>query len=163
MSKLKYPLLTISSDIEQPYQYSIGRHGGRLVMELRDNKKILGSKCPQCGRVYLPPRQVCGRCFKKMDKFAEVSSRGTIDSFTVVYFSFIDSETGEKQPVPYGFARIMLDGAYSGFLHFLEESNLDKIKIGLRVEAVFKEKRTGNFRDIKYFKILENEGDEKLS
>ena len=157
MSKLKYPLLTISSYIEQPYQYSIGRYGARLVRELRDNKKIVGSKCPKCGRVYLPPRKVCGRCFKKMDEFAEVSSRGTLDSFTVVYFSFIDPETGEKKPVPYGYGCIMLDGANSSFIHFIEESNLDKLKIGLRVEAVFEEKRTGNFRDIKYFRILENE------
>jgi uncharacterized OB-fold protein len=163
MGKEKYPLLTITSELEQPYSYSLGRYGERLVRELRDHKKIVGSKCPQCGRVYLPPRQVCGRCFKRMDEFVEVSTKGTIDSFTVVHFSFIDPETGEKRPVPYGFGRIMLDGAYSGFVHFLEESNLDKLKIGLRVEAVFEEKRTGNFRDIKHFKIVEDEGDENTS
>ena len=158
MPKEKYPLLTISSDTEQPYNYSIGRYGGRLVRELKDNKRIMGIKCPKCGRVYVPPRQVCGRCFKKMDEFVEVSNIGILDAFTVVYFSFIDPETGKKRPVPYGYGRIKLHGADSEFLHFLEESDLEKIKIGMRVKAVFEEKRTGSFRDIKYFKIMEDGG-----
>jgi uncharacterized OB-fold protein len=155
MSKERYPLLTVSSEIEQPYNYSLGRYGSRLVKELKD-KRIVGIKCPKCAHVYVPPRQVCGRCFTKMDEFVEVSSKGILDSFTVVYFSFLDPETGKKRPVPYGYGRIKLDGADSEFLHFLEESDLEKIKIGMRVEAVFEEKRTGSFRDIKYFKIMED-------
>lgn len=156
MPKEKYSLLTISSNIEQPYNYSLGRYGGRLVRELKDNKRIMGIKCPKCGRVYVPPRQVCGRCFTKMDEFVEVSNSGILDAFTVVYFSFIDPETGKKKPVPYGYGRIKLHGADSEFLHFLEESDLKKLKIGMRVEAVFEEKRTGSFRDIKYFKIIKD-------
>jgi uncharacterized OB-fold protein len=156
MPKERYPLLTISSDIEQPYHYSLGRYGGKLVQELRDNERIIGSKCPKCARIYVPPRQVCGRCFTKMDEFVGVSNEGRLDSFTVVYFSFGDPETGKKRPVPYGYGRIKLDGADSEFLHFLEESDVNKLKIGMRVEAVFEEKRTGSFRDIKYFRLIEN-------
>jgi len=156
MSKEKYPLLTISSEIEQPYNYSLGRYGGRLVKELRDNKRIVGIKCPKCGRVYAPPRQVCGRCFTKMDEFVEISNKGTLDSFTVVHFSFLDPETGQKRPVPYGYGRMKLDGADSEFLHFLEESDIAKLKIGMRVEAVFEKNRSGSFKDIKYFKKIED-------
>ena len=72
----------------------------------------------------------------------------------MVYFAFIDPETGKERPVPYGYGRIKLDGADSEFLHFLEESDIEKLKVGMRVEAVFEEKRTGSFRDIKYFKIV---------
>jgi len=154
MPKGKYPLLTVHSEIEQPYNYSLGRYGSRLLRELRDNKRIVGIKCPRCGHVYVPPRQVCGKCFVKMDEFVEVSSKGVLDSFTVVYFSFLDPETGEKRPVPYGYGRIKLHGADSEFLHFLEESDIDKLKIGLPVEAVFRENRTGSFKDIKYFRVI---------
>mgnify|MGYP000132520858 CR=1 FL=1 len=154
MPKGKYPLLTERSEIEQPYNYSLGRYGSRLLKELRDNKRIVGIKCPRCGHVYVPPRQVCGKCFAKMDEFVEVSSKGVLDSFTVVYFSFLDPETGEKRPVPYGYGRIKLHGADSEFLHFLEESDIDKLKIGLPVEAVFRENRTGSFKDIKYFRVI---------
>ena len=40
MSKKRYPLLTISSEIEQPYNYSLGRYGGRLVTELKDKRGL---------------------------------------------------------------------------------------------------------------------------
>jgi uncharacterized OB-fold protein len=160
MSKKRYPLLTISSVIEQPYNYSLGKYGGKFVQELKNHKRIVGTKCPKCGHVYVPPRQVCGKCFSTMDEFVEVSSKGNLDSFTVVYFTFIDPETGRERPVPYGYGRIKLDGADSEFLHFLEESDIKKLKVGMRVEAVFEEKRTGGFKDIKYFKVV---GDEDSS
>jgi uncharacterized OB-fold protein len=156
MFKKKYPLLTISSETALPYNYSLGKYGGRLVMELKDNSRIVGIKCPKCGHVYVPPRRVCGRCFIEMDEFVEVSNRGILQSFTVVYFSFLDPETGKKRPVPYGYGRIKLDGADSDFLYYLEESDFEKLKIGVRVEAVYNENRIGSFKDIKYFKKVED-------
>jgi len=125
-------------------------------MELKHNSRIVGIKCPKCSHVYVPPRQVCGRCFIEMDEFVEVSNRGILQSFTVVYFSFLDPETGKKRPVPYGYGRIKLDGADSDFLYFLEESDFKKLKIGVRVEAVYNENRIGSFKDIKYFKKVED-------
>jgi uncharacterized OB-fold protein len=54
-------------------------------------------------------------------------------------------------PVAYGI--IKLDGADTGFVHMLGEVDLDKIKIGMRVKAVFREdERKGNILDINYFK-----------
>jgi uncharacterized OB-fold protein len=156
MFKKKYPLLTILSGTALPYNYSLGKYGGRLVMELKHNSRIVGIKCPKCSHVYVPPRRVCGRCFIEMDEFVEVSNRGILQSFTVVYFSFLDPETGKKRPVPYGYGRIKLDGADSDFLYFLEESDFKKLKIGVRVEAVYNENRIGSFKDIKYFKKVED-------
>ena len=155
MFRKRYPLLTISSEIELPYNYSLGKYGGRLVTELKHNSRIVGIKCPECGHVYVPPRRVCGKCFIEMDEFVEVSNSGILQSFTVVYFSFLDPETGKKRPVPYGYGRIKLDGANSDFLCFLEESDFEKLKIGVRVEAVYNENRVGSFKDIKYFKKVE--------
>jgi len=31
-----------------------------------------------CGQVYVPPRQVCGRCFVSMSHWVELSPRGTL-------------------------------------------------------------------------------------
>jgi uncharacterized OB-fold protein len=45
-----------------------------------------------------------------------------------------------------------LDGATSGLVHLLGEVNLNDISIGMRVKAVFREARQGDYLDIKYFK-----------
>jgi len=148
-------LLTISSgEMSQPFNWSVGRYGSKFLTELRDHKKILGIKCPTCGRVYVPPRRVCGRCFVEMADWVELPPTGTLAAFTVLMFSFVDPDTGLERPVPYGYGYVKFDGADSTFPHFLEETDYKKIKIGSRVEAVFEEIRRGHLLDIKHFRII---------
>jgi uncharacterized OB-fold protein len=47
---------------------------------------------------------------------------------------------------------VKLDGADTGMVHFIGEVKPADIKIGMKVKAVFKDKREGNILDIKYFK-----------
>ncbi|MHC5081466.1 MAG: Zn-ribbon domain-containing OB-fold protein, partial [Planctomycetota bacterium] len=67
----------------------------------------------------------------------------------------LDIEGGVR---PYTPAVIEIDGASKGMgiLHMLEEVDPKKIKIGMRVQAVWKpaEERTGAITDIKYFKPI---------
>jgi uncharacterized OB-fold protein len=55
-------------------------------------------------------------------------------------------------PIVYGV--IQLDGADTGFVHMLGEVDSEQLRIGMRVQAVFKEKREASILDIKYFKLL---------
>jgi hypothetical protein len=155
MAKTEKKLLRLKWMDAQPFDWAVGRYGSKFLKELRDNKKLVGIKCPKCGFVYMPPRKVCGKCFVAMDELVEVSDKGVIESYTVVYFSFLDPETGKQRPVPYGYGFVKLDGADSCFMHFFEETDLKKLKIGLRAQAVFEENRTGSIADIKHFRIIE--------
>ncbi len=78
----------------------------------------------------------------------ELSDKGTLLSYTVVNYSEPYQPT--TPPIIYGI--IKLDGADTGFTHLLGEVDAEKLRIGMRVQAVFKEKREANIRDIKYFK-----------
>jgi len=70
-------------------------------------------------------------------------------------YAFIDPETGEQKPVPYGYGFIQLDGADTFFQHYIEIKDEKKVRIGARVEPVFSEERKGTIKDILYFKIVE--------
>jgi uncharacterized OB-fold protein len=141
------------------YQYSIGKLAVKYFEELKENKKILGTKCPKCGKVHYPPRAVCADCLVEMniDDMVELPPRGTLMGFTVVNYPFVDPNTGGIRPFPYGYAIFQLDGADTYTMHFLDETDPNKMKVGQRVEAVFKEKREGKFEDIPYFKIIKEE------
>lgn len=145
-----------SGESAQPFNWSAGAYGSKFLTEIRDNEKITGIKCPRCGRVYVPLRRVCGPCFEEMTELVPVSSEGTIATYSVVSFGFVDPSTGKKKPVPYGYAAIHLDGADSYILHFVDETDPEKMKPGDRVRAVFEEseKRTGSMMDIKYFELI---------
>ena len=133
-----------------PDTYTAGAVGSRFLIELRDNKKIMGTKCPACDLVYVPARSVCKYCFGKLDQFVEVSDRGTLQTYTVA------CQQNGVQPVdpPIIYGIIQLDGASTAMVHMLGEVDLEELQIGMRVKAVFKEKRVGSILDIKYFKPL---------
>ena len=53
---------------------------------------------------------------------------------------------------PYPVGIIKLDGADTGMCHLLGEMLVEDIKIGMRVEAVFRQDRKGNILDVAFFK-----------
>jgi uncharacterized OB-fold protein len=135
-----------------PNTYSAGAVGSRFLIELRDNKKIMGTRCPTCNLVYVPARSVCRDCFGELSEWVEVSQKGTLLTYTVA------CESNPIQPVstPIVYGIVQLDGADTGFVHMLGEVDPEKLKVGTKVKAVFKSKkeRQGSILDIKYFKPL---------
>jgi len=136
--------------INIPNTYSAGAVGSRFLIELRDKKRIMGTRCPACNRVYIPARSICKDCFGQLDEWVEVSSKGTVLTYA------IDHEVKPIQPmaIPIVYGIIQLDGADTGFVHILGEVDPEQLRVGMRVQAVFKKEREGNILDIKYFKPL---------
>lgn len=136
--------------VKIPNTYSAGAVGSRFLIELRDKKRIMGTRCPTCNRVYVPARSICKDCFGQLDEWVEVSSKGTVLTYAV------DHESKPIQPMatPIVYGIIQLDGADTGFVHMLGEVDPEQLRVGMKVQAVFKEERVGNILDIKYFKPL---------
>jgi uncharacterized OB-fold protein len=135
------------------FTYDAGATRSKFLTELRDHRKILGIRCPQCQQVYAPPRTTCTKCFVNMTEFVELAPTGTLTTYTIVY---------RPQPFyplepPFVYGIIKLDGADTGLVHFINEVDLQKVKTGMRVQAVFKKERTGSILDIQYFKPLAGE------
>jgi uncharacterized OB-fold protein len=150
-------LLTVHSrtDVEQVFHYSAGRYLNRFLTEMRDNARIIGVKCPKCGIVYAPPKEVCDPCYAEMTEPVEVGPEGTIRNYTILRAAIVDPETGETRPVPYTFGNVQLDGAGSLIQNYLEADDDSKIKVGARVVIEFRDERTGNMRDIKCFRVID--------
>jgi len=139
-----------SGHMETDYIYTMGIAGERFFNEIKKNGKIMGVKCKKCGLVYVPPRIYCERCFEKLEQWLDVGRRGTVHTYTIAHIE-ID---GSKLKEPTIYAVIKIDGTAGGFIHKIGEVDPEKIKIGMKVEAIFKpkEKREGSITDIRYFK-----------
>lgn len=138
----------VSGKLEIPYRYFAGEFLSRFFVELRDHKKILGVRCPTCAVVFFPPRSICGRCLSPLGEWVELGDTGTLQSFTVVRYS----EPTHPLQAPFVLGLIKLDGADTGMLHLIGEAELSALRAGLRLRAVFKEKREGEILDILYFR-----------
>lgn len=146
----KEPIKEIKKTIRVPYYWSAGYNTSRFFQEFKDNKVILGTRCTKCDSVLSPPARVCGRCFQETEGLFPVSDEGVVVSFAIIRLSF----PGQHTPPPYAYAMIRLDGTNTIFTHTIGEVDFDKIKTGMRVKAVWEEKRIGHLLDIKYFKPI---------
>lgn len=134
--------------IKVPYRYNMGKVTSKFFIEIRDHKKICGIRCVNCKITYVPPRSICGKCFSILQDWVEVSDQGTLETFTVVNYSTMVHPV----PAPIIYGIIKLDGADTGLAHLIGEADPEKLHIGMRLQAVFKDNRQGNMLDILYFK-----------
>ena len=136
--------------METDYIYTLGIAGEKFFVEIKENGRILGAKCKRCGNTFVPPRLYCEKCFDKLTEWVNLGSKGTVYTFTVAYIDIKGAKL--KEPVIY--ALIKFDEAEGGLVHKLAEVRPCEVKVGMRVEAMFKPQteRTGNINDIEYFK-----------
>lgn len=137
-------------DMEADYIYTLGVAGERFLKEIKENGRIIGAKCPYCNVVYVPPRMYCEKCFGKLGEWIDVGTIGVIHTFTI---ATIDVD-GKKLEKPVIYALIKFEGACGGLVHKIGETKPEKVKIGMRVEAIFKPsfERKASINDIRYFK-----------
>lgn len=135
-------------EVRLTLSYAAGETASTFFTTLRDHCRIMGTKCPQCGRVLVPARQFCPKCFMATTDWVEVGPRGNLISHTVVYHH------GPHQPrtVPFAYGIIRLDRADTNFVHLLGECEIDTIHNGMRLEAVFANNRGAGILDIAYFR-----------
>ncbi|MBI1884712.1 MAG: Zn-ribbon domain-containing OB-fold protein [Chloroflexi bacterium] len=146
-------IIVIPGRWDLPFRHTAGRVASRFFHGLKA-KRILALRCPRCQRVLMPPRPFCERCFQPLDDWVEVGQQGTLEAFTICYARF----TGLPDP-PYCLILVKLDGADSALQHLLGEVALEdvqsatqRIQIGMRLEALWREEREGGIKDIKYFR-----------
>lgn len=141
----------VEGKLALPYQYFAGRTGSRFLISLRDEKKIMGLKCEKCGKVFVPPRETCERCFGNIsENWVEVKSSGVVTNYTVVRYE----EPHQPVKPPYILALIKLDGADTPFTHIIKGIPISQMKEGLKVKAQFAKKPTNTIMDIECFRPI---------
>ncbi len=137
-------------DMECDYIYTAGVAGERFYIALRDEEKLLATRCEKCNITFMPPRLYCDNCFTELASFMEVPSKGVIESYTITYFD----RDGQALPEPEILAFVKIDKTDGGLIHRIGEIKPESLKIGSKVTAVFeaKKERKGALTDIKYFK-----------
>jgi hypothetical protein len=105
----------------------------RYLLGLQDGR-LLAQRCPQCGKVYIPPRGACPVDGVPTDVEVELPDKGIVTTFCIVNVPFY----GQRITPPYVAAYVLLDGADIPFLHLILDCPAEDVRMGLRVEAVWK-------------------------
>jgi uncharacterized OB-fold protein len=123
----------ITTPIHLRYQHSISPEETRYVRGLAEGR-LLGQRCPACGKVYLPPRGACPTDGVPTTDEVELSDKGTVTTFCIVNVPF----AGQKITPPYVAAYVLIDGADIPILHLILGVPADEVHMGMRVAAVWR-------------------------
>jgi uncharacterized OB-fold protein len=133
--------------IHVDYTASPGTAQARFLKGMAQGK-ILGERCPTCGKVYCPPRGSCPTDGVATAEQVELVGTGTVTTFCVVNIPF----AGQAVECPYVSASVLLDGADIPLFGLIQEIPWEEVRMGLRVEAVWADELKPTLESIKYYR-----------
>jgi uncharacterized OB-fold protein len=112
--------------------------------------KLLGARTGATGKLYFPAREADPATGKVLDEYVELPDKGTVTTFAIINIPF----AGQRIKPPYVAAYVLLDGADIPFLHLVSDIEAADVRMGMRVEAVWRPSEEWDFGidNIEYFR-----------
>jgi uncharacterized OB-fold protein len=123
----------ITTPIRLSYDHTVSPGESSYLRALAEGR-LIGQRCPACGKVYVPPRGSCPVDGVPTRDEVELPDTGIVTTFCVVNVPF----TGQRVPAPYVAASVLIDGADIAFQHLILGCPPDEVRMGMRVRAVWK-------------------------
>ena len=144
--------ITIPGRWDFEYRYFAGATASRFFAEIRDHRRIMGTRCAKSGRVLVPARSFSDAEYEPTRDWVETGPGGVLEVFTIVGTKF----PGLPDP-PFILGYVTLDGADTAILNHIvgvDLGDLDaaahKLMKRPRVKAVFKDEREGRITDFHF-------------
>ena len=118
-----------------------------------ENKKIIGNKCSKCGKVFVPPRKICGKCNETIqldNNWVNLPDTGTLLNYTITHYKVSD-RAARKTKKPQIIGMVQIDGSDTAIVYCLLNIEIEAVKIGMKLKIEWEEKPKGNPADIKGF------------
>ncbi len=102
------------------------------------------------GKVYFPPHGADPATGLPTTEFVELPDKGTVTTFAIINIPF----QGQRIKPPYVAAYVLVDGADIPFLHLVADVDAHEVRMGMRVEAVWRPREEWGFGidNIEYFR-----------
>jgi uncharacterized OB-fold protein len=142
---------SVRTPARMDYVYTAGGATTRFLNGIAQ-RKILGERAPG-GKVYVPSRGADPELGKPTSEQVELAHTGTLTSFCVVNVAFY----GQGMEIPYTAGLILLDGADLPMMCLLQEVDVNDVRIGMRLEAVWVDDADlkPSLESIKYFRPID--------
>jgi uncharacterized OB-fold protein len=127
------PVTMITTPVRLGYEHTTSAGESSYLRGLAEGR-LLGQRCPACGKVYIPPRGACPADGVPTTDEVELPDTGIVTTFCVVNVPY----QGQRVEPPYVAASVLLDGADIAFQHLILGCAPDEVRMGMRVTAVWK-------------------------
>ncbi|CAM3570357.1 Zn-ribbon domain-containing OB-fold protein [Mycobacterium colombiense] len=149
----KDPVTMIVTPVSLTIQHSASHEESAYLRAIAQGK-LLGAKTMSVsgekGKVYFPPHGADPATGQPTTEFVELPDKGTVTTFAIINIPF----QGQRIKPPYVAAYVLLDGSDIPFLHLVADIDAHEVRMGMRVEAVWKPREEWGFGidNIEYFR-----------
>jgi uncharacterized protein len=102
----------------------------RIPDDPAEPPRLLGSRCPSCGEAFFPRRLVCAKCLYEGTEDIELSTRGTIHTWTYCHVPLF----GKKDADVAGYGVAQVDLPEGPRVQSILSGERDDFAIGMDVE-----------------------------
>jgi hypothetical protein len=127
------PVTMLVTPISMEIQHTASYEESAYLRALKQGK-LIGARTGPGGKVYFPPHGADPATGRPTTEEVELSDKGVVTTFAIINIPFL----GQRIKPPYVAAYILLDGADIPFLHLIYEIDAAEVRMGMRVEAVWK-------------------------
>lgn len=99
--------------------------------------KLMAAKCNKCGSLLLPPKPVCTHCLSPDLKWAPLSGKGKLLTYTIIHVAPKQFES--MAPYPVGIMKLDEGPQLLAMIRGVEQ---DKLKIGMPLTLEFEKSST---------------------
>jgi uncharacterized OB-fold protein len=111
-------------------------------------KKLMGSRCENCGALYCPPRAICIKCGSDRLAWQQMSGKGKIATYSVILYGpmpFIREGYSREKPHCSGVIELEEGVNIAGQITGVDVAHPENIKIGTPVTVDFVERGSWHF------------------
>lgn len=143
------PVTMIVTPVSLTIQHTASHEESAYLRAIAEGR-LLGAKTGKNGKVYFPPHGADPATGQPTTDFVELPDKGTVTTFAIINIPF----QGQRIKPPYVAAYVLLDGADIAFLHLVADIDAHEVRMGMRVEAVWRPREEWGFGidNIEYFR-----------
>ncbi len=108
--------------------------------EFLNEERLMGSRCQECGAVFVPPRPICIRCHGKAMEWVEMTGEGKLAAFTCISVGprlMIEQGYDREHPYVSGVVALAEGARVDAQIVEVDASRPETIKIGMPLVVKF--------------------------
>lgn len=108
--------------------------------EFLKEERLMGSRCRDCGALFVPPRALCIECHGDALQWAEMGGRGKLAAFTSIFIgppAMVEEGYDRKNPYCTGVVELEESPRVVARIEGVDARNPESIETGTPLEACF--------------------------
>ncbi len=109
-------------------------------------KKLMASRCKQCGALFLPPKALCSACHDSEMEWTEMSGTGKLAAYTTIAVAptmMVEEGYGRDNPYCSGVVELTEGPKISARILGVDAKTPESIKVGTPLKVEFLERCEG--------------------